>query len=491
MNVHRKITALAFVLSLLALAAPGGATALAPFIDLQEAGLTVVEDGEGLMFWDHTTPATLNVNVGGTVRFALLYWAGRERPCDFNGSVCTFTQPYKDQQMIFNGTPITGTVIGTESQPASAGGPILNIGYFADVTSLVSAAGSGNHSFTFNDGNGASNLWRLDGVGLFIAYTDAADPTFYRVLVWDNLDFAYGDDPTPGETRVTSPVTFGHGATATARTAQLWLFAGDGEANRPDDTTISNNPTLFNVLDSLPDGPQWTTDEYTINIPANVDTTVVQMHSRPPGQNPDSMLWEMAALRVALPTGEFEELPPVPPSCPTVVISGPPAQAVTTFQDTGSGLVSLVVTLSQNADTVVPPFIPGTTEPVTVTSTKIDQTQRARIEIRATDGAGNVAICDPIHLIVVRDSGKPVEEINTDVPRAEDKVTIRNGTPGLSNLDILVNGVRFKVTGLKSGEEKTVDISSAMHDGNNIVNLEGRGKKGSWAEVIIWDGGSQ
>jgi hypothetical protein len=486
MKLHRKTILLIAVLSFLALASPGSATPLAPFIDLQEAGLTVVEDGEGLMFWDHASPVNLNVAIGGNVRFALLYWAGRERPCNFNGTTCTFSQPFKDQEIKFNNVSITGTVIGTESQPTSAGGPILNIGYFADVTSLVV---SGNNSFA--DDNTASNLWRLDGVGLFIAYTDAADSTFYRVLVWDNLDFAYGDDPTPGETRVTSPVTFGHGATSFDRTAQLWLFAGDGEASRPDETTISNNPTLFNVLDSVPDGQQWTTDEYTINIPANVDTTVVQMHSRPPGQNPDSMLWEMAALRVALP-GELEELPPTPPSCPTVVISGPPAQAVTTFQDTGSGIVSLVVTLSQNADTVVPPFIPGTTEPITVTSTKIDQTQRARIEIRATDGAGNVAICDPIHLIVVRETGKPVTDSNTDVPRAEDKVTIRNGDPGLSNLSILVNGVRFKVTGLKKGGETTVDISSALHDGNNnIVGFEAHGKKGSWAEIIIWDGGSQ
>ena len=487
MNFHRRFL---FILlaGLLIVPAAGHATALAPFIDLQEAGLNVSEDGEGLLNWDHTTPVNLNVNVGGTVRFALLYWAGRERPCDFNGSTCTFSQPYKDQQITFNGNAITGTVIGTESQPASAAGPILNIGYFADVTSIVSGAGTGSQSFTFGDGNGASNLWRLDGVGLFVAYTDASDSTFYRVLVWDNLDFAYGDDPTPGETRVTSPVTFGHGATSFARTAQLWLFAGDGEAGRPDETTVSNNPTLFNVLDSVPDGPQWTTDEYTINIPANVDTTIVQMHSTPPGQNPDSMLWEMAALRVAL-TGDLEELPPAVPTCPTTVVSGPPAVATTTFQDTGSGLVSLVVTRSENADTVVPPFIPGTTEPVVVTSTKIDQSQRARIEIVATDGAGNVAICDPIHLILVRETGKPATDVNTDVPRAEDKVTIRNGSPGISNLEILVNGVRYKVTGLKSGQETTVDISAAMHDGTNVVNLEAHGKKGSWAEIIIWDGG--
>lgn len=490
MKFHRKFL---FILlaGLLVVPAAGHATALAPFIDLQEAGLNVTEDGEGLLNWDHATPVNLNVNIGGTVRFALLYWAGRERPCDFNGSTCTFTQPYKDQQVTFNGTPITGTVIGTESQPTSAAGPILNIGYFADVTSIVSAAGTGPRSFAFGDGNTGSNLWRLDGVGLFVAYTDASDSTFYRVIVWDNLDFAYGDDPTPGETRVTSPVTFGHGAASTARTAQLWLFAGDGEAGRPDETTISNNPTLFNVLDNVPDGPQWTTDEYTINIPANVETTVVQMHSRPVGQNPDSMLWQMAALRVALPGGDIEELPPAVPTCPTTVVSGPPAVATTTFQDTGSGLVSLVVTRSENADTVVPPFIPGTTEPVVVTSTKINQSLPARIEIIATDGAGNVAVCDPIHVILVRDNNLPENDSFTGVPRAEDKVTIRNGSPGLNKVVVYVNGVKYKSQNLKDGQETTIDISAAMNEGdNNVVRLEARGKKGSSAEVIIWDGGS-
>jgi len=491
MSFHRKF-ALMFLTGLLAFSSAGSATALAPFIDLQEAGLTAVDDGEGLMLWDHTTPATLNVTIGGNVRFALLYWAGRERPCNFDGTTCTFSQPFKDQQMVFNGTPLTGTVIGTESQPTSAGGPILNIGYFADVTSLVSAAGPGNHTFTFTDGNGASNLWRLDGVGLFVAYTDAADSTFYRLLVQDNLDFAYGDDPTPGETRVTSPVTFGHGAASSARAAQLWLFAGDGEPDRPDNTTVSNNPTLFNVLDSAPDGQQWTTDLYTINVPANVDNTVVQMNSAPAGQNPDSLLWEMTALRVPLPNGDIQELPPVPPTCPTTVFSGPPAQATTTFQDSGSGLVSIVVTLSENADTVVPPFIPGTTDPVVVTSTKIDQTQRARIEIRATDGAGNVAICDPIHLLFQRGSGQPPKDVISNVPRAEDKITIRNGRPGFSRMEIQVNGYRLRVTGLRDGETRTVDISAAMLPGDtNTVSLRGRGRGGSWAEVILWDGGAK
>ena len=65
-----------------------------------------------------------------------------------------------------------------------------------------------------------------------------------------------------------------------------------------------------------------------------------------------------------------------------------------TVQDTGSGLASLVITRSENADTVAPPFTVGTTDPVVVSSTKIDQTQPARVTLLVTDLAGNVTICD-------------------------------------------------------------------------------------------------
>jgi hypothetical protein len=81
--------------------------------------------------------------------------------------------------------------------------------------------------------------------------------------------------------------------------------------------------------------------------------------------------------------------------CPvTLNDPGPPARIVMTFRETGCGLVALVVTRSQNADTVVPPFIPGTTEPVVVSSTKIDQTQPAIVEISTTDGCGTMRPCE-------------------------------------------------------------------------------------------------
>ena len=143
----------------------------------------------------------------------------------------------------------------------------------------------------------------------------------------------------------------------------------------------------FNVFDSTPDGNQWTTDQSIINVPAGVGTTTVQVNSTRAGQNPDELLWELAALRV-------QQLDATEPSCSAAVTNaGPPKQVTHTIQDTGSGLAEILVTASQNADTVVPPFTVGTTDPVVSTSTKIDQTQPMKIEIRVTDLAGNVTFC--------------------------------------------------------------------------------------------------
>jgi hypothetical protein len=46
-----------------------------------------------------------------------------------------------------------------------------------------------------------------------------------------------------------------------------------------------------------------------------------------------------------------------------------------------------------NADRLVPPFEIGTTSPVTVTATKIDQSMPMHIEMTITDVAGNVHNC--------------------------------------------------------------------------------------------------
>jgi hypothetical protein len=287
----------ASVLMLLLLAMPAAATTLQVALDVQGPGLSMASGGTGLQ----AGPGAVTVNIGGPVQAALLYWAGRDRPCPQSGGACVIpSQPYLDQVLSFDGNLITGTIIGTEGQPVSAGGPINNIGYLADVTNIVKARGTGPQTFAIADGDSSSNLFRLNGATLLVIYTNPADTNSYRLIVFDGLDFAYGADPTPGPTQVTVPVTFNHGSDTAARQAQLLVMVGDAEAGRPDEIDISNNPSLLSTLVGAA-GPEWDDPVLTINIPAGVSSTTLQLVSAPVDQNPDSLLWELGALRVPLP----------------------------------------------------------------------------------------------------------------------------------------------------------------------------------------------
>ncbi len=287
-------------------AVAAGATPLTVSLDIQGQGLALSEGGVG-MLGIGTGTRFLNVDIPGPVQAALLYWVGRDRPCPMSGGSCIIpSQPYRDQVLRFDGVLTTGTIIGTETQPTSASGPINNIGYLADVTSIVQAKGTGFQTFALQDGNTSNKLFRLDGAGLLVIYTDAADTATYRLIVYHGLDSAYGIDPTPGPTRVTDPITFNHGADTVARVAKLRVFAGDGEATRPDRIDISNNPSVVNGLDGS-DGKWFDSDALVVNIPAGVASTTVQLFSEPLNQNPDSLLWTLGALRLPLPvTGPGE-----------------------------------------------------------------------------------------------------------------------------------------------------------------------------------------
>ena len=299
---------LSWLICLLLIASVAQATPLQVSLDIQGVGLAVSEGGVGTQGIGSGI-RSFTVDIGGPVQAALLYWAGRDRPCPQSGGSCVIPfQPYKDQVIKLDGVTITGTVIGTEGQPVSGGGPINNIAYLADVTTLVQGKGTGVQSFTVQDGNTASNLFRWNGIGLVVIYTDPADSTKYRLITYHGLDFAYGADPTPGDTRVTAPVTFNHGSDTAARQARLRIFSGDGVLNRPDRIDISNNPSVVNQLDSS-DGAAWDTDAIVVNIPAGVASTTVQLFSAPPNMNPDSLLWTLGALRVPLPG----DVPPPPP----------------------------------------------------------------------------------------------------------------------------------------------------------------------------------
>jgi hypothetical protein len=82
-------------------------------------------------------------------------------------------------------------------------------------------------------------------------------------------------------------------------------------------------------------------------------------------------------------------------------------------------------------------------------------------------------------------SGAPAVSLK-DLPRELSFLRIRNGAPGLRNLDILANDLPFEVRNLVDGEERTVDLSTAMRpEGGNALTFNGDGAAGASAEVVI------
>jgi hypothetical protein len=176
-----------------------------------------------------------------------------------------------------------------------------------------------------------------------------------------------------------------------------------------------------------------------------------------------------------------------PPLCVlSAIIPGPPTKIIVTTQDTGSGLASITPVITTNATVDIPPFMARDKDSIVVTATKIDQSKKAQVMLEVQDVAGNTTTCDPVLTLLVRENGKPVTETLTDIPEIESQITVLNGGPGIKNLLVTVNGVAFRLNGLKDGEKRSVDISSAMRPGNtNTITLTAGGKPGSQATVVI------
>jgi hypothetical protein len=101
---------------------------------------------------------------------------------------------------------------------------------------------------------------------------------------------------------------------------------------------------------------------------------------------------------------------------PTCEFTEPePGVIEATLQDSGSGLEEIEVISSRNLSVFVPPFAPGTTDPVTVVASIVDERRTSVLALRAVDGAGNRAYCKKIQRRVRRD---PPVEFATPTGRA-------------------------------------------------------------------------
>lgn len=151
------------------------------------------------------------------------------------------------------------------------------------------------------------------------------------------------------------------------------------------------------------------------------------------------------------------------------------------------GLTSITPTSVVNADLAIYGFSPGTTSPVELIASKIDTSQWAVVDLHVCDTSTCIT-CDPLVTLVAKETGRPVSQSFAGLPQEEGKVTIYNGSRGLRNLSLTVNGVDFEVRGLKDGEQRTVDAASAMLMGTaNTITVTGMGPRGGAATLMIHD----
>jgi hypothetical protein len=107
-----------------------------------------------------------------------------------------------------------------------------------------------------------------------------------------------------------------------------------------------------------------------------------------PGDTATDAFFELSLVEFEIPDDRTQ---------PTCEFTEPePGVIEATFQDSDSGLEEIDVLSSWNLIAVVPPFAPGTTDPVTVVATIVDASRISVLSLRAIDGAGNRAYCKKI-----------------------------------------------------------------------------------------------
>jgi hypothetical protein len=153
-------------------------------------------------------------------------------------------------------------------------------------------------------------------------------------------------------------------------------------------------------------------------------------------------------------------------------------------------VLGTVVLAGPAALAVAPPTpvsLPDGTIKVVVLGTRPNASP-ASCNAEVADLCSNLLSFDPVFTVLQVGASGEVREVLRDIPAAERYVTVRNHTPGLSRLRLIVNGFTFSLYSLFDGETRTVDVGEAMNPGtSNTVVLVGEGPAGASALVVIAD----
>jgi hypothetical protein len=144
----------------------------------------------------------------------------------------------------------------------------------------------------------------------------------------------------------------------------------------------------------------------------------------------------------------------IPPLCEVTNIDpGPPFTIEVTIQDNESGVAAINVVFSNNAIITIPPFTPGTNDPIIVTAEKIDQTQSATVVLEVVDVAGNTTLCDPV-----------TQRISAVIPQG---FSLKQNFPNPFNP---ATTIHFDIPASNSG---AVDVAIKVYDiiGREVITL--------------------
>jgi hypothetical protein len=141
------------------------------------------------------------------------------------------------------------------------------------------------------------------------------------------------------------------------------------------------------------------------------------------------------------------------------------------------------VTRADNAEMSIPAFTPGTAATIKVCETKIKENKTSFSEIRITDRAGNILLCDPVIAVV-----GPGRHHFGGLHQTVHKLLLRNGNPGLRRVELRVNGRRLVTRALRPGGALRLDLARAMRPGPvNRVRVRAHGAANGSATLVISD----
>jgi uncharacterized delta-60 repeat protein len=191
---------------------------------------------------------------------------------------------------------------------------------------------------------------------------------------------------------------------------------------------------------------------------------------------------------------------------PTCVFGGPVSQSAPplvyvpiTVADTQSGVASVQLTPNSRNCKLVDPTT-GMEVPIGGTLTydpslasrglrvvKLAPSLAARVELRIVDCSGNSLLTDPV-LDNLKVPKRQVKRVFRNLPAAEHYLRLENGTPGLTELKLWVNGRRAHAGLLTDGEILRLDLAPWMRAGSrNVVRLVASGPTGATASLLIGD----